>query len=266
MRAVDPNGTRSNRSATVSELVRLEPTVYSQAVLASKPTIYWRMNEAEGTVADNATWGTDGTYGSSVVLGQNGAPDIVPADPAASFNGSSNSILRSDERVVANQFSVEGGSPPPTGTAGSSSGSPARHQQLGFLLQLRPARLHEQLGQLLFGTVAAPEAGSGGSSTQVVIRPRPPQRRWHHFVATRFNVDMRIFVDGRAGGDGEAQFHRYEGRWVVGGGSLTNWSEAPRNSAFTGVLDDVSIYQFELTEDEAVYHHEIALNPGLFSP
>jgi hypothetical protein len=266
---VDPNGTRSNRSPTVAELVRTEATSYAQAVLSSKPSIYWRMNETEGTVGDYATWGSDGTYGTGVTLRQNGAPDIVPADAAASFNGSAAAVVRSEERLVApNEFSIEGWFNTSSRSGGKLAGFVGLVNSWGFSSNYDRHVYMNTSGQLLFGVAGSPQAGTDGSLSRVVVKSPDSYNdgEWHHFVATRGRLQLRLLVDGELVAVGEnPRFQRYEGRWVVGGDSLSNWTEAPRNTNFTGLLDDISIYPFALTDDEATTHHEVALNPGLFS-
>jgi len=64
------------------------PVQYHDAVLADKPLVYWRLDEASGTTAkDSGTAKIDGTYAGGVTLGQIGALEPKDPDKVAAFDG-----------------------------------------------------------------------------------------------------------------------------------------------------------------------------------
>lgn len=263
-RAIDPHGVRSNRSTPATVLVASEASTYAETVLDTAPSIFWRLNETTGTFAANATWGVSGTYSSGVRLGRPGVPDIVPADFAANFNGTSTGVLRADQPLLAPRtYSLEGWFSTSTSTGGKLVGLTGTNTW-GFSSNADRLLYMNNSGQLVFGAVDTTVTGN----TRVTVKTpgRYNDGTWHHVIATMAHDGMKIYMDGNlAVSSPSTPYMRYEGTWVVGGDSLSGWPEAPRSSNFNGLIDDVSIYPFALTAEEALYHHEIVLNPGLFS-
>jgi hypothetical protein len=81
------DGTADSNTATVSITVNaVTPTSYDQVVLADSPVAYWRLGEAGGTSAADASGnGNTGTYENGPTLG---APGLIGGgDTAVSFDG-----------------------------------------------------------------------------------------------------------------------------------------------------------------------------------
>lgn len=77
---------------------------------------------------------------------------------------------------------------------------------------------------------------------------------WHHVIVTDGPTNgMRIYVDGTLQASTTTytvpqQINEY---WRIGGDNLAGWPSRPANDYFTGVLDDVAIYNHELSAAEA---------------
>ncbi|MDN3580273.1 LamG-like jellyroll fold domain-containing protein [Mucilaginibacter flavus] len=77
---------------------------------------------------------------------------------------------------------------------------------------------------------------------------------WHHAVVTDGpTYGMRIYVDGTLQASTATytipqQINEY---WRIGGDNLAGWPSRPTNDYFVGTLDDVAIYNHELTPTEA---------------
>jgi hypothetical protein len=77
---------------------------------------------------------------------------------------------------------------------------------------------------------------------------------WHHVIVTDGPTNgMRIYVDGTVQASTATytvpqQINEY---WRIGGDGLLNWPSRPSNDFFNGVLDDVAIYNHELSATEA---------------
>ncbi|MDF2431613.1 MAG: trimeric autotransporter adhesin [Mucilaginibacter sp.] len=75
---------------------------------------------------------------------------------------------------------------------------------------------------------------------------------WHHVVATESTTNgANLFVDGTLQASDAtmttSQDYGGSGYWRMGYNSLSGWPSAPSNTYFSGSLDDIAIYNTELT-------------------
>ncbi|MDB5007219.1 MAG: hypothetical protein JWP45_1612, partial [Mucilaginibacter sp.] len=75
---------------------------------------------------------------------------------------------------------------------------------------------------------------------------------WHHVVATESTTNgANLFVDGTLQASdatmNSSQDYGGNGYWRVGYNSLSGWPSAPSDTYFNGSLDDIAIYNTELT-------------------
>ncbi|RJK97916.1 LamG-like jellyroll fold domain-containing protein [Vallicoccus soli] len=255
LRATDPWGNRSYRSWEVRATVASERGAYARNVLGAVPGAYWRLSEASGsTAADASTGGVPGAYGSGVARGVASAVASEPGDGAASFDGTSRGVVRATRKMAGPQhFSLElwfrttttrGGKLVGFGTSasttGGTSGSYDRHVYMNGA------------GQLLFGAYP-------GSAVVVKSPGSYRDGAWHHLAATMGAGGMRLYVDGQQVAAGPSRAAQpYEGYWGLGGDSLGGWPERPASDFFAGQLDDFSYYPFELTPEEVAAHRASA--------
>ncbi|MFC0516576.1 LamG-like jellyroll fold domain-containing protein [Mucilaginibacter angelicae] len=77
---------------------------------------------------------------------------------------------------------------------------------------------------------------------------------WHHIIVTDGPTNgMRIYVDGtlKASTTTYTVPQQIAEYWRIGGDNLAGWPSRPSNDYFNGVLDDVAIYNHELSATEA---------------
>ncbi|UOE46910.1 LamG domain-containing protein [Mucilaginibacter sp. SMC90] len=77
---------------------------------------------------------------------------------------------------------------------------------------------------------------------------------WHHVIVTNGPTNgMRIYVDGtlQASTNTYTVPQQINEFWRIGGDNLQGWPSRPANDYFVGVLDDVAIYNHELSATEA---------------
>ncbi len=253
VRATDPAGNRSYRSAEVRATVSGTVATYPQAVGRDAPDVWWRTDETGGTTALNSAGGAAGAYGTGVRLGSAGGVATAPGSTAATFDGTSRGVLRSTAKEAGrSSYSTElwlrttttrGGKLVGFGTSGSLTGTASASYDRHVYMT--------NAGRLVFGAYT-------GTTTQVVRSPRAyNDGRWHHVVATMdgSGEGMRLLVDGElVGTNPNVVSQPYEGYWGVGGDAIGSWPEAPSSSYFAGQIDEVSIYRFALTPAEALRH------------
>lgn len=254
VRATDPAGNRSYRSAEVRATVGATTPAYPDAVLRDAPDVQWRTDERTGRVATNATGGAAGAYGAGVVLGVPGGVATAPGSTAARFDGTSTGVLRSTAKEAGrSSYSVEawirttttrGGKVVGFGTSnsttGGTSGAYDRHVYM------------TNAGRLVFG------AHTGSSPAVARSAGAYNDGRWHHVVATMdgSGAGMSLHVDGQlVATNANTRSQPYEGYWGVGGDAIGGgWPEAPTSGFFAGEVDEVSIYRYALTPAEALRH------------
>jgi len=76
--------------------------------------------------------------------------------------------------------------------------------------------------------------------------------QWHMVSATLSPSGMKLYVDAQliAQNNAVVSAGNYLGYWKMAFGSLENWPNDPGNNYFEGKLDDIQIYNKELTIDE----------------
>lgn len=254
LRAIDPYGNTSRRSALVTVTVASAARTYAPSVLADVPSAYFRLAEAPGTAtAVNATGGGGGTYGSGVTLGQAGAVPSESGNRSASFNGTSTGVMRTGEKMAGpSHYSIEAWVRTRTTTGGKLVGFGNSNSTTGTSSTSYDRHVYmNNAGQVLFGAYR-------GTAVTIKTPASYNDGNWHHVVATMGAGGMKLYVDGtlRASGANTTS-QPFEGWWSLGGDNLRGWPERPASDFLAGQLDDVSIYPFELTPAEAQWHWQV---------
>ena len=105
-------------------------------------------------------------------------------------------------------------------------------------------------GQLRFGVY-------NGATRTIATSASYNNNQWHHVVGQLGPSGMKFYVDGKLIGtdatvtSGEAM----SGYWRVGGDELNSWPSAPTSDAFAGTIDEVAVYQGQLTQDQIRAHY-----------
>jgi PKD repeat protein len=225
-------------------------SAYVEAVEASEPTHWWRLNDASGTtLADSAGFRPMTTTATGVTLG---VPGGISNDPgtAARFSGANTtraytSPIDSPPDVVTIEAwfkttSLTGGKIIGRGNRNTSNSNKMdRHLYLN------------NLGQVLFGV-------KPDQTRQVVTSPGTYRDgAWHHAVASLSPAGMKLYVDGalvaqRA--DVTTAEHLARGYWRLGGDALNNWPSAPLTPFLNGDIDEVAVYKRALSDAEIAGH------------
>jgi PKD repeat protein len=247
IRAIDPagnNGWGSTVSGTVATTGTL--SAYAAGVLTDNPSYYWRLGEQSGTVLKDSTGINNGTTGSGVTWGAEGAI-IGDSDTAARFSGTTNGRASGATKLWRdNTFSVEawvkttstqGGKI--VGFGSSATGNSSNYDRHVYM---------NASGQILFGvypnasrTINGPKAYNDG--------------QWHHVVATMGSAGMALYVDGvRVARNTTVTYgQNYWGYWRIGGDNT--WSGAPY---LNGWIDEVAIYTQPLSAAQVQSHYTLS--------
>ena len=116
-------------------------------------------------------------------------------------------------------------------------------------------------GQLYFGVFQDDQYPNGHKLINTTAAFNDNQ--WHHVVATLSPAGIKLYVDGvlRASNTTTTYGENYGGFWRMGYDGLFGWPSAPSNLYFSGTLDDVSIYNRELTQSEVSQLQTVNVGP-----
>ncbi|MHA3723936.1 PKD domain-containing protein [Leucobacter sp. HY1910] len=215
---------------------------YGAAVYDLAPTLYWRMDETTGSIAnDTAGMGQRGRYLGGHTKNVAGPLQGV-ANPGVRFSGgqivSENSF--SDPRAYSleawfNTTSTNGGKILGFGSSSSTSNSTSYDRHVYMT----------NTGQLVFGTYSGVE--------QRLTTPQSyNDGGWHQVVATQDASGMRLYVDGQLiDSNTAAQAQSYSGYWHVGGD--VTWG--PGGNQFGGTIDEVAVYSAALPAADVALHY-----------
>ena len=234
---------------------------YAKAVLASKPTAYWRFSEFEGTVARNTVrGGPDARYEDGVALYLRGVESAASAtntrpQQTNSFSGSqinqaphfAGGRVRAEMGKLGDRYSVSfwfwNGLPndlrPVTGYLFSrgvdgAEGAPGDHLGIGGTAA-HPGRLiffnGNQRSTLLAG--------------EAIITPRT----WNHVALVRDGPRVEVFLNGRLDIAGVAEAGHEAGlKQIFLGGRSDNFA------GLEGKIDEVAVFDRALSPAEIRQH------------
>ncbi len=208
------------------------------SVMPSGTYAYWPLDTGTGTRAyDVSTTGDSGTL-------QN-APSWVAGKlgQAVSFNGSTQYLSTSTTQTNPSTFTVElwfkttttqGGQL--IGFGGNQTGASTNHDRQLYMTDG---------GQLIFGT-------NNGTIHTVSSVGSYNDGNWHHVAATIGAAGLTLVIDGsRAGTDGSTTTGgNYAGYWRPAYDNLSGWPSAPTSAFFAGSLDEIRVYDRQLTDAE----------------
>lgn len=247
--AIDALGLRATGNwvpVTIGATGSLSP--YTTAVLASGPSILWRLGDS-GTALEDSAHVNDGAVSPGVVRGVGGA---IAGDPstATRFVGNGQNawqaVATSPVREMSSELWFRTTST--NGGALMSFGSQPGTQNSGTVDYV--TYLGND-GRVRFGVVE--------STRRVVVSPRAyNDGRWHHVVATLdWAGGQRLFVDGELVGANPGVKHGRDlrGHWRVGGDQLTNYPDRPRSDFVSADVDEAAVYPFALTAERIAEHH-----------
>ena len=237
VRATDDDGGVSMGSL---QLVVTQGGNYASAVLSDGPAGFWRLGEASGLTASDATGTVNGTYRNGVVLGQPGA---IVGDPntAVALDGTNDTVL------VPNVPALN-----PTGALSIETWiRPTSITTTGMTL-VRKTNQYEltvtSTGRLSLGL------WKGGTRTTVTTATGAIQPgTWSHVVGTWNGATAVVYVNGVNRGS-----VAFAAPIDVGTSALYVGSSGGAASFFPGRLDEVVVYRTSLPAARISAHYSSA--------
>jgi len=214
---------------------------YQDQVLADKPLVYWRLNEATGTVAVDASGnGLSGTYEAGVALGQAGA---LAGDSAAGFANLAAVLLPAAAALdVRTSVSVEAWVKP---SAAGENG--------GIFEKTVTGVVNSQYMLMLESGVAKFRVRTAAGALVPVDGPILAVGSWSHLVGTFDGTTLRLYLNG-------AQVAQAAAAGPLAGGSGQSYVGhlSQRLYPFAGTLDEVAVFAAALSADRVRAHYQAA--------
>ncbi len=231
-------------------------SAYDNEIDAGRPMFHWRLDESATTFAADSTLNgaiannNNGVYPSTsppaVAFGQPGAL-VNDADRAIALNGTA-SLYSEFRQAAPTTFSIEAWFKTSTTTGGKIVGFGNEQTTLSTQYDRHIIMLNS--GQLEFGVFPG--------RVEAVISPgRYNNNQWHYVVATLSSTGMRLYVDRvlvASGRVNSAQAYPFGGYWRVGGDTVAGWLSAPTSPFFRGAIDEVAVYNGDLTQGQINSH------------
>ena len=232
---------------------------YAGQVLADRPYVFYKVDEAAGTTnaADSSGNGRTGSYSSIAAYRQ---ADALPNNPgyAVRFDGSTDRLVSSGQVTNPTTFSLELWFRTTTTEGGKLIGfestrgttSPAYDRHV-FM---------RSNGRLVYGGWL----GSDFSLQRITTPAAYNDGQWHHLVLTARGQSGQpqtstMYVDGQPVVSGTTtRPGSYSGFWRVGYGGWADldWvgTEFPSSANFSGTIDQVAVYHSELSAARVAAH------------
>jgi glucose/arabinose dehydrogenase len=227
-------------------------TTYASAVTANTPLVYWRLGEATGTVAADASGNArPGTYVGGVGLAKPGAL-AGDANTSVLFDGANDNIVRNPiagigATAISTDFWLKTTNTKASGIVSYAATSSADEFQL---------RDPNALAVYVKGT---------RYNTGVVLN----DGAWHHVAVTWSSAAgaLRVYKDGALAYSNASPVK--PGASLTTGGALVLGQEQDTvgggfetSQAFLGNLDDVALYPSALTAAQVQAHRQAGISPG----
>jgi hypothetical protein len=230
---------------------------YAQAVLASRPIAYWRLEDIHGpTAIDSSPGARHATYEDGIAFFLPG-PSYSPFSTGKTINRAAHFAggrLKAGLDGVGEKFSVElwfwNGLPnevrPIVGylvSRGAQDGAGVPGDQLGIGgTQVAPRQLFFSTGDNITTKTLA-------GKTEIV------PKTWHHLALVRERGEVMVYLDGRI----EPEISGTVGVETVK--NPTSLFVGGRNDGvanFEGKIDEIALYDRALTAGEFIAHHRVA--------
>jgi RHS repeat-associated protein len=239
--SVVASNSQGSGAAAVSTDVRPTGTSYGYAstILSDAPVAYWRLGEAAGTSATDATGnGISGTYAGGFTLAQPGGIAGDP-DPAVALNGGSGLVdvkpfpaLKPGSAVTVEAWIN------PTGVPGGAIfASPEQAAGGGYLLNFVNAG-HVRMN-------IAPTTGSWTAADSITV---PPAGKWTYVAGSWDGANIRIYVNG------VVEATQPAATMVYGATSTDPQIGRYNGASFGGTIDEVAVYSRALTAAQIMAH------------
>ncbi|MET1008291.1 MAG: LamG domain-containing protein [Propionibacteriaceae bacterium] len=255
IRVTDPAGNK--RTSDPVTAVYPSDTTYAQLIKTDGAAHQWRLGSPVGQASDpDAAGQLPLTLGAGVTLGAAGAI-AADANTAAGLGGGATAEAHtSATSVAAGPWSLEGWFKSTGASRGAVLGFRSREESVPTLIGDSQVYLNAS-GQL---TLAVHQPGA----TPVVSATTQKSYNddaWHQVVAVRTGNSIVLYVDGAqmAVTSVSAASPALTASWTVGGATTTDVPNAP-GTAFSGTIDEVSVFGSALTAKQ-VRNHYLAAKP-----
>jgi hypothetical protein len=208
---------------------------YSNLVQSHGPVAYWRLGELSGTTAADTTGAHNGTYQTTYTLG--GTAAIVDdTDKSVTFGGGAN------DRVHVNAFGISG-----TGItilAWFKANGFGDDRFVAKATGTNLATAYWSLGTDSSNRLKA-QIMIGGTAQELQPSVNLQQDVWYFAAVTYNGSTMRVYLDGVEVGSGSYSGAVTADSTVAVG--LGNLPSGAGNRAFNGALDELAVFDKELT-------------------
>jgi hypothetical protein len=221
-------------------------TTYPLTILADQPAAYWRLGEASGNAAlDASGHSVNGPYAGGVTLGAGGALS-TDADKAIALDGTSGYVDLGDPLALQPASSISVEAWVKTSASGVGEQHIVRKRWYGYSLNIDTGS-----GLPRFWVYGGPN----GSQPQITATgsTRVNNGSWHHLVGTYDGTIVRLFVDGALVGSSAAP--QPGGLAYQAGGVAIGRDGDNAGSYFQGSLDEVAIYAQALPNASVQAHY-----------
>lgn len=248
----DPFGNSVTGDWTPVTVSTVDVSSYGMRVLDDSASLYWRLGEADGAVANDFAGNNHGAVSGNVTRSTGGA---IVGDPntAYTLQGGANSSNIGTTAAVAGpqQFATEVWIKTATTKGGKiigfgdkATGNSSSYDRHIYM---------RNDGKLVFGVYP-------GAAKTVTSAKSYNDNNYHHVVANLGPNGMELWVDGeRVGYDASVtSAQAYNGFWRVGGDNLNGWPNKPTDTYFSGTVDEVAVYSTPLTEGQIAAHWSLS--------
>jgi hypothetical protein len=221
--------------------VEAGPLSYAATVLSDAPIAYWRLDDTTTTTAKDLSGnGHDGSYQGGVTLGAQGAIANDP-DTAVQFDGSSAEMVA----TVPSSFDFTGNVPYSVEVWAKPASNPAGMGVVGKNAYATDA------GGYLGWYVAYNNNGWLDSlrNNNDTGNPGPAPGAFLHIVATYDGTNLAIYVNGQQFASSAMSMALAATGAPLTAGGVANWG------SFTGVLDEIAIYDKALPSARIAAHY-----------
>jgi hypothetical protein len=213
---------------------------YAATVLSDEPIAYWRLDDTTTTAKDYSGNGHDGSYQGAVMLGAKGAI-ANDTDTAVQFDGSTAqmvaSLPSSFEFAGTATYSIEVWAKPTTSSAGM--GIIGKSVYAGSTNGYSGWYVAYTSNDYLDNWRNNDESGNPQSATGAFM----------HVVATYDGATLAVYLNGQPFATAATTTTLVATGAPLTAGSVANWG------MFTGVLDEIAIYDKPLTEARIAAHY-----------
>lgn len=257
IRAIDPLGTRSNRSSPTSVTVPADFPPAASIANADRAAVHYSFDSLQGGRFVDSVSGRTASVGSGVssVAGPHGQAVNLSG-------GTGGAVIDGLREYSTRQFSLEAMFSTTTNRGGvlvslgdSASLTSTSSNNTGSLYMDNTGRLN--LGLYPDGVRTDPWQSPFRIRAAVRTPDSYNDGKWHHVVATfEPRTGSRIFIDGvKVAEDPSMNWSRSVNAYIrIGGDRVVSWPNAPTSAFFQGRIDQVALYRRPLSETQVIDH------------